>query len=518
MPRDGGAADIDVSTGYDRRGEMTQAGRGWLAAVRLPAWTAIAGILAVAMGTRLFAIGLEAYYIDETITIWYAQHYDALALLTVIPTTQPHPPLFYVLADVWVSLVGTGEAVTRLPSAVFGMLTVGVVALLGQRLYSSRVGLLAGMITAIAPFHVFYSQWFRMYALLGLLATVGTLLLYSWVSTDDRRSAVGYAVVAALMAATHVYGMLVIVSHLCWAVGYGIADGETDARQLALGIVPVVVGISPFAAAMVGKAIWPGVFGPVGQATLNTPLTLEWIAHAETYMLVLTPEYMGAFIVIIVLHLALILSTRRLNAETGLLWMWLALPVGLALAISLWHPIIRYKFLMAVAPAMYLLIAAGIDTIDRPPVRVAMAVVVLVSALPTLAGIYAYNQYRPYDDAAAYVEDNAAEADLVLVQSPPRAPPAFYFEHLTPATMIVDIRVEADNPQTASVLNARIAEADCVWVVSDIPTDGAQARLLDFLNEDTVESTKRFTRTRRGFKAGIEIRKYAPAGCAGGGG
>src|SRR5262249_34368213 len=102
-------------------------------------------------------------------------------------------------------LLGTSETTIRLPALLFGTLSIALIAWVGRRLFSWRVGLLAALVYAFFPTAIFWSRnafyltqeqffflgavWLFFEAIRGprldhrylTLAAAGTLLTYfSW--------------------------------------------------------------------------------------------------------------------------------------------------------------------------------------------------------------------------------------------------------------------------------------------------------------------------------------------------
>ena len=99
-----------------------------------------------------------------------------------------HPPLYYALLRLWQGAVGTGPEAARLLSACIGIATVLVVFQVGQRWGGARLGLLAGLLLALNPFHVYYSQEVRMYALVALLGLLSAHLTLLWLDRQSRQT------------------------------------------------------------------------------------------------------------------------------------------------------------------------------------------------------------------------------------------------------------------------------------------------------------------------------------------
>jgi uncharacterized membrane protein len=70
-----------------------------------------------------------------------------------------HPPLYFVLAKIWVQLFGNSAAVTRSFSAIISLLSFPCVYWLTQELFKSPLtGWIAVALMAVSPFHVLYAQ------------------------------------------------------------------------------------------------------------------------------------------------------------------------------------------------------------------------------------------------------------------------------------------------------------------------------------------------------------------------
>ena len=85
-------------------------------------------------------------------------------------------PLFYFLSHFWLQF-GRSEPWLRLLPVSFGIVNILAIYYLAKAL-SPKVGLIAAFLLAINPFHVYYSQEFRMYSLLALLGTLSMLAFY----------------------------------------------------------------------------------------------------------------------------------------------------------------------------------------------------------------------------------------------------------------------------------------------------------------------------------------------------
>src|SRR5687767_11805560 len=88
-----------------------------------------------------------------------------------------HPPLYYWLLRIGVSLFGGTKYAPRVPTAMMGLLTVPLSWVAGRRVADLPGARLAAALFAFSPLLVFYSREPRMYALLPLAALTSTVLL-----------------------------------------------------------------------------------------------------------------------------------------------------------------------------------------------------------------------------------------------------------------------------------------------------------------------------------------------------
>lgn len=130
-------------------------------------------ILLLAAVPRFYQLSGQSLWADEGNSVALVQHsFGEIARRTAFDI---HPPLYYWLLKGWTVLLGQSEIGLRSLSAMLGVLLVYLVGVLGTRLFSRRVGLLAAFIAALSPLQVYYSQEARMYMLLAVLATLTVL-------------------------------------------------------------------------------------------------------------------------------------------------------------------------------------------------------------------------------------------------------------------------------------------------------------------------------------------------------
>jgi uncharacterized membrane protein len=173
-----------------------------------PPWLTITLITALALAIRLAWLGSKSLWVDEADSVYFASHSfpDIFSRLC-----DPHPPGYYALLRVFLAW-GQSEFWVRLPSAIAGTLTVPLLVALGRELdavfahnvrsLGHHTAVLASLLLAVAPLHVWYSQEARMYALVTLLGLCAVYLALRFALR--RRVGDALAYVLAAIAALYV--------------------------------------------------------------------------------------------------------------------------------------------------------------------------------------------------------------------------------------------------------------------------------------------------------------------------
>jgi mannosyltransferase len=187
---------------------------------------ALAALTAFALALRLWHIGSQSYWFDESYTVDLVGR-SLGGMLSAIPHTESTPPLYYLFAWLWAKVFGTGEAALRSLSALIGAAAVPFAWGAAREFFRSpRAGWMAAALVAVNPYFVWYSQEARSYSLLVLMTAVSLLFL-------ARRRVGLWAVAAVLALLTHYFAGFVVVAEAVWL----LYTKRTRAAAVATGIV-----------------------------------------------------------------------------------------------------------------------------------------------------------------------------------------------------------------------------------------------------------------------------------------
>ena len=394
-------------------------------------WLPLALILLLALALRLVRLDERNLWYDEAFAILFAgKGLAAMLYGTLTPVAggaaDIHPLLYYVMLDGWMTLFGSGAFAARLLSVLLGVATVAAVYGLARDLFETRVALAAALVTALAPFHVQYSQEARMYSLLALL-----LVLATWAYVRAARAeAPGWrgALVFGVLAALAMYTQQLAAFYLVVLALLPLLQRDRRMqRWIALGGAVALLLYLPWLLQLpaqwskVGAYYWV----PVPNAA-RFLLTLRVFFAGGSEPPVPTALLMlgGALVLVALLAVQLVFVGRRLrpNARRALtLALWLALtPPLLMWAVSQVQPVYLERALLPSAIMLYValgwLFAAG----GLPRILAGgLGLVALAVAGAGLASHYTWDSFpnSPYQQADAQIAALWQPGDVVVHQS-----------------------------------------------------------------------------------------------------
>jgi uncharacterized membrane protein len=191
---------------------------------------ALGAVLVLGAALRFYHLGHESLWTDEILSVELARRpWPAL-----LPATQEdgHPPLYLTVLRLWIGAFGDGETGVRSLSAVIGVATLAAFFALAARLMTMRGALLATLLLACSPYHIYYSQEARNYALLLLLTIVSYVALLAWDARPRPGRAIAYVAATVLLLYTHVFGFFVWAAQILWIAARARARGDWRVRLL----------------------------------------------------------------------------------------------------------------------------------------------------------------------------------------------------------------------------------------------------------------------------------------------
>jgi Dolichyl-phosphate-mannose-protein mannosyltransferase len=262
---------------------------------------AIVAILAVATTVRLFQLGHDSLWIDEVTVAWRSHPHRVLE--AVRDAGAMEPPASYLVTAPWLQLPLSLETAVRLPMAIFGVLEVFALYLLGRELTrKAAVGLIAALLLAVAPFAVRYSQEAEQYVMFSALHLLAWWLLLRALRRRRIADWVALGVCNGALLLTHQYAPIVIAVQLCVLAVVVLREGRvrpSSARSVVRGggisiLIASVIEVPWLIYSLLTSASLGTLVSPDRTTRQDLPLApdlakraVEYLFGNETHMTVL---------------------------------------------------------------------------------------------------------------------------------------------------------------------------------------------------------------------------------------
>ena len=347
--------------------------QGCLSYGRFVPFAFLAIILSAGLWLRMSNLTAADFNIDEVLHAFAAQQLvegnDA-----VLPSGLSYSRgLLYTKL---VALAGAAgridEWAVRMPSVIFGSLTILLVFLIGRTFYSDAAGLVAASITAVAPMQVAFSREGRMYAMFQFFYLLFVFVFFlalesapkmkvrgwipvrwrNWCTTAGISPLMFIAAAGALVAAKHLHNLAVLAAlgpavYVLTMAGVGICRRGVVRpwKYVALSLICIV---SALTYARVTDAwtgyLWLRTYTPEWAAN-NTGDTYYVRALATSFPVMLPGLLLTAAIAV----------TRNTKAT-----LYLLISFGVPLVLqSLFFTWKHERYILHIIPLMFILFGAG---------------------------------------------------------------------------------------------------------------------------------------------------------------
>jgi len=472
-------------------------------------WLSALTLLAFVL--RTVRLDLQPLWWDEGWSVYFATaDIPSMLARTAIDI---HPPVYYLLLHIWILIVDPSSIAVRLFSILVGTLSIPLLFFLGRRLFGMRVGIMAALTMAVAPFHIYYSQETRMYAFVTLLVLCSMHLFLSLLEREETASSsrihwLSYIVVTSLAMYTQYYAIFIPLSQTIFIVIRFRQHKRFLAKWLGAQMA-LLLSYLPWLLYATGKLV--EYVGTKMVKEGDVPLSLY--AYFQQHFLAFSVGHLSGaraflswlalvFIALIVLGIIGCLRYRFMaqfaawspGYAIAFTLIYLLFPLFLGYLINLRYPFtspgIQRLFLLS-APAFYLLVALGLTWLWEKLQMLwpACLLLLVVSSLPLfdfyIVERYVDEDYRPLIEKVQAL----AQADDVIVAVHPWQIGYFHayyagelpFLYLTPkAATDVTSEAWAANPALmVRELDRLLLEHRFLW----FPAHQALGRIL----EDDVE-------------------------------
>ena len=168
-------------------------------------------ITLLAVAFRFYKIGIWSFWIDELYTIDHATaHFSTLQLiLNHTPPERNWVPFSVISTAQVLNVLGINEWSARLTSALIGILSIPILYFPTRRIFGDRVALIASLIMAVSPWHIFWSQNARFYTSLLLFYSLAMLAFHFGMERNKLGYFIAFCILVYLAASERLTALFI---------------------------------------------------------------------------------------------------------------------------------------------------------------------------------------------------------------------------------------------------------------------------------------------------------------------
>ncbi|MHC1576599.1 MAG: glycosyltransferase family 39 protein [Methanosarcinaceae archaeon] len=381
---------------------------------------------------RLHNLGAQSIWLDEAST-YYMSYGESISEVWAHALADRHPPLHFMIIN-FVSTFTSSEFALRLPSAIFGILTIPVIYKTGEAIFGRKEGLISAFILSISIIHIFYSQESRMYAQMVLFALMSLYFIYMASKENKNWQWIGFVASAALGFYSFYYTIFMIIPELMF---YCIIQlkGSFHARRLVLSdtknirsflisMLALVLVVSPVLIPFIKQSISRTAGVPtwgMGQSLdfFNTIL-MQYSTYSNTSYILALIFFVGFLVSIL---------KQDEHEKTMLMALLIFVPLVISYVLAAKMPF-SPRYLLFILPIYIIMISRGITgisqrlysgtsktgNIDKNRTLSIMVMVILVGALcvSPLTSYYTTPQKNDWRGVSSYLHEVTQPGDVVV--------------------------------------------------------------------------------------------------------
>ncbi len=396
-------------------------------------------------------------------------------------------PLFMIA--IWNSVQGVvAEWQMRLPSVIAGIITIPLIFILATDLFDRRSGWIAAFLTAISPFHIWYSQDGRGYSFMILFAACATLLLFKLIRKKlSLKYYFLYGLTLALMVLSNQSAMFLIVAHILVIALFSFPTSRTQFLHWIAAFTFALILVSPwllkaFGIIEFGRAL-PGansdevLRGAGNFSLMGIPFALHSLFYGfsigPTLFELHRPDRIASVIANLSILipstlLAIIIFTRGIIASKrrNIALVIICVPLLLLIFISIKNiKVFNPRYLASVFPVFISLAAYGLSSF-KLRARAVMGVILIALFMLSLFGYYFDREYNKRDICAAtrFVSERSDTEDVIIV---PISPGLFelYYKGSGEVESVWDPPVINSKAEAVEVISILVEDHDFVWLI-----------------------------------------------------
>lgn len=412
-------------------------------------WILVSVVLILATSLRLWNVNTPLMWFDEIATIvtctaqssagneknfpkdvFISSPLNPTSIATAEPLSEVlkmqaiedvHPPGYYIVFYAWRKIFGDGFASVRMPSVLPSIASIFIVFLIGKQLFDKRTGLFAALLMSLATPQIIYADHVRSYCFLLFLGLMATYLLIR-IEKNGPSFLLNSSltIFAFALAFTHYFSFGFLLALGIYSVIR--LKGKTLWSTIASFFSGAVIFLIVWGTAMwnqfFGDAYWKSVYYTTRQNPQIAQHAWSFLsAWPERMFLHLPPQIPDRppdlIFIFLLFGLAVIWKRNLL-----LPWLLLVGTVGFVWGMDVYRDtfhFIEIRYTLMAAPALYLVIAAGIFIGKRQNLWNSIMPIALsaylIAQIPKAYTPYKENWY----EMAELVNKNGSPTDPIIL-------------------------------------------------------------------------------------------------------
>jgi hypothetical protein len=311
--------------------------------------------------------------------------------------------------------LGVSEWTARLVPAIIGILSIPIFYFLCKRLFGSPVALFAGLLIALSPWHIYWSQNARFYSLLLLFYTIGLFLFMIGLEEDKPWVLLVALIFFGLAARERLLALLFLPVVIAYLLLLKILPIEKprglNRRNLAIFFIPGLFGGLLFAAPYLRNlAGWLVAFGRIDNTTF-------WLVSGVIYYVSLPVVCLGS--------IGAFFSFTRCPRVVLFLFLGAVIPLVAVAALSTFQKTGNRYVFISLTSWLALASLTVRDLFDllrgsAKSIAVGVAALVVLTALGEIVLYYGYQNgnRENWRAAFAYIQEHKTDTDLIVSANP----------------------------------------------------------------------------------------------------
>lgn len=431
---------------------------------------------------RAYKLDYKSMWFDEIWTLGYAR--NSVSDIPSLLVRDDAPPLYHFVLHYWMML-GEGSRNLRFLSVLFGVLMVYATYLLGEKLFGYKVGLLSAYMASFSLILVRESQTVRPYTVYGFFTLMSLYFYYRILAEGkNRRLVSGYVLCTAAAIYTHYFGLIVLATEWAYLTIYYRSDKKWLRQYFAL-FLSVILIYSPWIIFFIKYSgpLWHDK--NVRFYSSSSWFESRFVNLLSVIGLVSNTKYLAPVFVLLIAY-AVSKSYGERKREYDLLFLAGLLSIIPLAFIRTFHT----KFVIYLAPAYYILASKGVASIKNKKLTAVAVFLITAGSLTVLSREYV-SQTADWRSVAEYVESNAREGDIVIVEpSTEKVSFEYYFK---PEKLQVLSLTESDGTPGKTMGALSDYPHDRAWIVytdQNLAQFDPYGKVTSFLEENRINKSE----------------------------